>query len=195
MNDDYNFCGCVGSEDFMTHLMYLEDLNDSSLIQKAVSKNFIDGKEWVDGTTGIIIDYLNRYSPVEGVLIVNPFMDEARKLITFCIKFLVLNQQNTFSDRQRRNHLSDPMYRYITLWSFIYQYLKVPNESTTNYPHIIMQYLANTDAQEVFPCLPPGLFTQHGSGIRCSWLQLKLSDVEPLIKDIPDDDIIQVMFE
>jgi hypothetical protein len=80
--------------------------------------------------------------------------EHGKELFDWCIDFLIFYKSLEHSDK------------YIALWSFVYDFLKIPQHS--GYDYYVMSFLEWNGVCE------------HGSGIRCAWLAddmgRKLSD-------------------
>jgi len=154
----YQFCGCCDPEviDIMNDLLTAKTTLD--LIERA--KAIIGDNPYLNGLIGLTIKYINKYIPN------HPYEAcyelEAKEIEDLCIEFLMAERKGEF----------EACKGYVTLYSFIYTYLGVPNNG---YPYIVMQWLENE-----------GLI-EHGSGIRCAWLNCstegrELTHVEEMIE-------------
>ncbi len=77
---------------------------------------------------------------------------ESKDLVYWCVDFLIYAKTN--SENGNRNW---ELGKYISLWSFIYDFLKIEKNGGIDY--LLMNLLNWYD------------FAEHGSGIRCSWLK------------------------
>jgi hypothetical protein len=162
-------------------------LCNPELIEEQLRANVPTDSRFFKGFVRLFIEYFNHYE-VPGVSekILNPYPEEFRELVLYCLKFLLMDKNDEFSfvkrvrdgsrsseDKKRSSldHTKDPNYRYIALNSFIYKYLKIP-DNDDGYSYVVMQYLQNTYANEVFSDLWNDEFIDHGSGIRCAWLKV-----------------------
>ncbi len=102
------------------------------------------------------------YEIVEGIVDVmcNKFNDlgvKGKTLIEQCVDFLILQKEhNNYFKFPKKNPNQYHKNKYITIWSFIYEYLKIKKNS--GYDYYLLCYLDNIGVME------------HGSGIRCGWL-------------------------
>lgn len=138
----HKFCNCCGDE-------VISLMNDIiSLTEKEIEDkiNFDANCLYTNGLVGITLDYINNY--ISANKYINNYEAAVNEIVTLCIEFLIADKLNLFTNKSK----------YIALYSFITEYLKIPD---TGYPYIIMQWLENKDIIE------------HGSGIRCGWLSWK----------------------
>ncbi len=85
---------------------------------------------------------------------------QSKDLIEWCIDFLAY--QKEFRDAHFPKQLDGyHKNKYITLWSFIYGFLRIEKNGGIDY--LLMNLLDWYD------------FSEHGSGIRCSWLDYKIN--------------------
>jgi hypothetical protein len=204
----YGFCGCAEPERFVKTLINIYKLGNVHLIEEKLRENVPlagsgTGPTFFKGFVGLFIEYFNYYN-VELAIekIQNPYPEEFKTLLLFCLKFLLMNQDEEFNERSSLDHTSNPDYRYIALNSFIYEYLKIP-DNDDGYSYVVMQYLENTFANEVFPTLWNDSFINHGSGIRCAWLNVYpgekgneyVDKIREMTSHIDGEDIKRVMFE
>jgi len=92
--------------------------------------------------------------------ITSPIPDDSDVIeVQWCLDFLYLayNDEELIS-KSNKNHITDPTYKYLTLWSFIYGFLGIKDSS---YDYILMNYLEHKD------------YISHGVGIRCANLNVK----------------------
>jgi len=79
---------------------------------------------------------------------------DGKELIDKCVEFLLFHKnENTSFLKTNQNQIHTS--KYITIWSFIYDYLKIPQNS--GYDYWLMNYLDHIGVME------------HGSAIRCGW--------------------------
>jgi hypothetical protein len=140
---DRLFCGCSGDEifDIFNNL----DIHKNN---KDLSDTIHDLLNIIDEDTNII-----------------PFEDigkNAQYAIEWCVDFLLLKKDydNEIEELSLKLDSIDKIHRtkYITLWSFIYDFLKIQRDSGYDY------WLMN--ALEWYNII------EHGSGIRCSWFNV-----------------------
>lgn len=87
-------------------------------------------------------------------------LDENGKyVIEWCVDFLLFKRLNDDIHFLKKNvENNDPYkYKYITLWSFIYNFLNIQKD--TGYDYYVMSWL---DWNKI---------CEHGSGIRCAWFE------------------------
>lgn len=80
--------------------------------------------------------------------------------VQYCLDFLQLKSDDKFKDKYCKD-------KYITIYSFIYGYLRITDE---HYQYLLMNYLDNMG------------YMEHGSAIRCGWMNTD-SPVYPRIID------------
>ena len=87
--------------------------------------------------------------------------EDGKALIDRCVEFLLFDRDDGRSfpkTNQNQFHTG----KYITIWSYIYDYLKIGKNS--GYDYWLMNYLDHVGIIE------------HGSGIRCGWYAVPESD-------------------
>jgi hypothetical protein len=178
----YDFCGCADPASFIDELLRLYSLGSAEKIERELFPQFSDLK-YLKGFVGVLIDYFNRYR-ISGVErpIDNPYLLQKVELVKYCLKFLTIDWEQVGNRG-----------KYICLYSFIYTYLQIPD--INGYPYVVMQFLENTRAHNIFPQLENYKFIEHGSGIRCAWINsdLHIEEVKDLTQDIDEEDIKRVM--
>lgn len=185
----YGFCGCCDTDIVET-------------IEKLIGKNYDEiadelkkefkNLSFFEGFLGIIIETLNSIVKKEGKevqMIKNKHMDAVKFLVKNCIKFLYLEKIGTFSTYKYENSPK----KYIALYSFIYDFLMIPN--VRGFPYFIMNYLENTEASEIFENGINKKIIDHGSAIRCAYLNLDTEYAQNLTEEIDSVSIVKTMFE
>jgi len=84
---------------------------------------------------------------------------ESKDIIQWCLDFLAYHRDYAYENVDEYGNRCDYKYsnKYITLWSFIYDFLKIEKDGGIDY--LLMNALGWYD------------FTEHGGGIRCSWIK------------------------
>jgi hypothetical protein len=116
---------------------------------------------------GMTIDYINCYADKKYT---NNYINEMNEMAILCVQYLIGERLNMYVKNGK----------YIALYSFITTYLNIPDNG---YPYVIMQWLENKKILD------------HGSGIRCGWLNwdydkdrmFDLAKNEKVIIDMSDD--------
>ena len=88
----------------------------------------------------------------------NDIGTKGSELVEWCIDFLLLMKKHEGGiDIKKRNPDQKKMHlnKYITIWSFIYDFLKIPKGS--GYDYWLLSFLEWNK------------FLDHGGGIRCGW--------------------------
>lgn len=161
--ESYNFCDCVPSNvlDIVDSLM--NDVDEEKISDKI--KQNVGEIKFLNHLIGITIDYINNFTPIKNK-IVNKYENEKDELIKYCIEFLLADNNEMFQEYTG----------YITIYSFIYHFLKIPDNG---YPYIVMQYLENKK------------ITEHGCAIRCAYL--KNPELHKLENCLHIDEIVKEM--
>jgi len=154
--DRLGFCSCV-DDDFVTGKMKalfdiwvhcVTEKDKCSKIEE-ILENEIKDKSVRAGLIGIIYRYFhNRENAESKVEVQAPFNDDANRLLKECEWFVLMERDKEFENLKNQQY-------YVSLWSFIYNYLEIP----ADWAYVVMQTLENEQVIE------------HGSGIRCAWLR------------------------
>jgi hypothetical protein len=163
-------CGCC--DDSLDKLVKaLRSLTKEQIVHSVVSKMKKSSPKASNATIQGMID-----------IIVNPpdkLGKSGENLIKECINFLLVKQMDDNKLWYPKKNQSDfHKEKYITIWSFIYDFLKITKDSGFDY--FLMAYLDTHD------------YLEHGSGIRCGWLSSNIN-LEYSIPSInrPDDRFVQ----
>lgn len=80
---------------------------------------------------------------------------KGKELVEWCIDFLILRDTLDYLTFKKQKQDQIHPNKYITIWSFIYDFLKIPQNS--GYDYWLLQFLEWNE------------FMNHGSGIRCGF--------------------------
>lgn len=185
--DKYSFCGCCSADNFIIKLMQIEKLNNSDLIYKDIKSYFPDNSDekTIKMITGVIIDYLNRFSPVSSVnKMNNPYIGYAEPAVLHALNFLKkYNRENSHG--------------YIAFYSYCYAYLDLPRDFDDMLSYIFMTYVDSLTLGDISECEEKEAslrLINHGGGIRCSWLELNGELFKKYCSlDIEIDEIVKKM--
>lgn len=102
--------------------------------------------------------------------------DKGKQLVDWCIDFLIFARKDIdFPKKNPENH-SFHRNKYICIWSFIYNFLGIPQDS--GYDYWLLSFLEWNGLME------------HGSGIRCGWLAYP-EDIDRKLTEDRENEIIK----
>jgi len=94
------------------------------------------------------------------------------ELVNWCIDFLLFGDLGRNFDFLKTDQSGPHRSKYITIWSFVYDFLKIPKDS--GYDYWLLSFLEWSNIME------------HGSGIRCGWLNSNFKPRRALSKERRD---------
>ena len=87
---------------------------------------------------------------------------KGKHLVDWCVDFLLFLKHNNNLNFEKKNRDQVHPFKYITIWSFIYSFLGIPENS--GYDYWLLSFLQWNGLME------------HGPGIRCGWLKVNNTD-------------------
>jgi hypothetical protein len=78
-----------------------------------------------------------------------------KELVEWCVDFLLFKKYNSDMYFRKQNQNQFHKNKYITIWSFIFNFLNI--EKNSGYDYVLMSFL---DQHKIM---------EHGSAIRCGW--------------------------
>jgi len=138
-------CGC---SDYSVY--ELQDLDLEELVEKVA---LLPCEEWIK----LALCSMIKVCPYtyEGLT------KNGTKLVDMCIQFLLI--ENSLVNIQKTKPDDIHPNKYITIWSFVYDFLKITANSGFDY--WLLNYLEFVEYQQVKGVM------EHGSGIRCGYLK------------------------